>query len=117
MQQPSPSSESQQDVGQPQFTTVLSKRSASALKPVVSYFELFGQSLQDMFEVTTNPDGYVVLAVAENKLAWPLLAPLFNSCAQGFPDELSGIIAFRAQSPARYSAVQLCACRCCCSCV
>ena len=71
-------------------TEPLSSRAARVSKPVVSYFELFSSAAQDVYDAASNPEGSIVLAVAENRLAWGNLAPLFDECAQGFPQQLAG---------------------------
>lgn len=68
----------------------LSTRAAAVSRPGVPYLHFFLTATQDVFDPDTNSNGYVVLAVAENKLAWPLLAPLFNESATEFPGHLAG---------------------------
>ena len=48
----------------------ISARGFVLTKPALSYLEVFLKALGDQYEAATNPDGYVILAVAENKLTY-----------------------------------------------
>ena len=46
----------------------LSRRGSAALKPALPYLGLFVKALADQYDAETNPEGYIALCVAENKL-------------------------------------------------
>lgn len=47
----------------------LSNRGLGAVKPMLPYLKQFLDGLRDLHDPITNPDGYVLLAVAENRLS------------------------------------------------
>ena len=50
-----------------QVSASLSARGKRAVAPAISYFGLAMKALQDQAS-ETNPDGYVVVAISENKI-------------------------------------------------
>eukprot|EP00750_Incisomonas_marina_P017833 INCI2508.2.p1 GENE.INCI2508.2~~INCI2508.2.p1 ORF type:complete len:465 (-),score=82.53 INCI2508.2:1182-2576(-) len=68
----------------------LSSRAEKVSHPAVSYLPLFLEAAGNMFVPESNPDGFIVLAVAENKLAWPNMADIFAEASSTFPPELAG---------------------------
>jgi len=62
------------------MTETLSSRGRRATSPALSYFNLFFEGMEKGLYSTTNLDGYVLLAVAENRLLYESVAlPRFNS--------------------------------------
>lgn len=58
----------------------LSSRGRRATSPALSYFNLFFEGMEKGLYSTTNLDGYILLAVAENRLLYESVAlPRFNS--------------------------------------
>ena len=68
----------------------LSNRAKRVSGPPVPYLDAFEKGLADMYNPDSNPNGYAVLAVAENKTAFKGLVPLFREAAADFPAELAG---------------------------
>ena len=57
--------------------STLSLRGSRAIQPALPYFEKFFRGAASVFDAESNPGGYVLLAVAENKLnVEPLLSKL-----------------------------------------
>eukprot|EP00924_Labyrinthula_sp_SR-Ha-C_P010025 augustus_masked-scaffold_21-processed-gene-5.19-mRNA-1 protein AED:1.00 eAED:1.00 QI:0/0/0/0/1/1/2/0/741 len=48
----------------------INSRGSNTLKPVLSYFKYFEAALQNLYDDKKNPDGYLALLVAENKLLY-----------------------------------------------
>lgn len=51
----------------------LSQRARDDAAPLMSYYDQLLQAWGDAFHPTDNPSGYKIMAVAENKLMWPML--------------------------------------------
>jgi hypothetical protein len=67
----------------------LSERgSVAAVSEVRPDQELYFQALQDRYHISDNPDGSLLMNVAENKLGWPVLkAKIETICREGtLPD-------------------------------
>jgi aspartate/methionine/tyrosine aminotransferase len=56
----------------------LSERGRQATKPMTSYFSDYLKAISDKFDPVENPNGYIPLCVAENKLCEEELQGLFN---------------------------------------
>jgi hypothetical protein len=54
-------------------TPALSQRARDDAAPLISYYEQLLQAWGDAFHPTDNPTGFKIMAVAENKLMWPML--------------------------------------------
>ncbi|NND03360.1 MAG: aminotransferase class I/II-fold pyridoxal phosphate-dependent enzyme [Acidimicrobiia bacterium] len=82
----------------------LSKRALKALAnpPAVEYIRAHHENMADAYDAATNPDGYIGLCIAENKLVWDLLEPKLAECRDlehyslGY-DAMIGSIHFRSQ--------------------
>ena len=84
----------------------LSSRAEKVSHPAVSYLPLFLEAAGNMFVPESNPDGFIVLAVAENKLAWPNMADIFAEASSTFPPELAG--QFRGNTSRKNAQRMLC---------
>ncbi len=81
----------------------LSARAGSLLDntPMPLYLDEHFARVGDAFDAATNPDGYIGLAVAENKLVWDLVRPKLTEPRSNLPhqaicyDEMSGSEVFR----------------------
>ena len=51
----------------------LSQRARDDAAPLISYYDQLLQAWADAFHPTDNPSGFKIMAVAENKLMWPML--------------------------------------------
>ena len=51
----------------------LSQRARDDAAPLMSYYDQLLQAWGDAFHPRDNPTGYKIMAVAENKLVWPML--------------------------------------------
>lgn len=51
-----------------------------ASPPMVEYIQRHFEHVDDSWHADTNPDGYIALCVAENKLVWDLLEPRMAEC-------------------------------------
>jgi aspartate/methionine/tyrosine aminotransferase len=49
-------------------------------RPVPGYIDEHFARVEDRWEADTNPDGYVPMCIAENKLVWDLLEPKMEEC-------------------------------------
>lgn len=72
-----------------------------AQAPMPEYVDVHQARLGDRYDPEANPDGYIGLAVAENKLVWPLLEPRLHAPRAVPPesvayDEMIGSEAFRS---------------------
>jgi aspartate/methionine/tyrosine aminotransferase len=67
------------------------------------YFRTHADRLHDRYDADTNPDGYIGVCVAENKLVWDLLRPKLTAARPNLPheaicyDEMIGSHRFREQ--------------------
>ena len=67
------------------------------------YLHAHFDRLDDHYDAETNPDGYIGVCVAENKLVWDLLRPKFTATRPSLPhdaicyDEMIGSRSFRKQ--------------------
>ena len=81
--------------------STLSSRGRRACQPIAPYFSRFLAALEDQWS-ESNPDGYVLLCVAENKLNWQMWADKAHTHRQLAPDagaysDFSGRPALRQQ--------------------
>lgn len=60
--------------GPPAGTAALSARGRALLSPFPEYLRLAFAAADDPYDATTNPDGYISLSVAENRLSADLVA-------------------------------------------
>jgi len=89
----------------------VSSRGFKAVKPGLSYLDIYIQSLQDAYHPVSNSSGYICLTVAENKLAYEdLMAPKIRECHEilgksavmssdefaPFYNDMKGIMQFRS---------------------
>jgi 1-aminocyclopropane-1-carboxylate synthase len=75
---------------------------------MTSYFEMFIQGTSDLYDATTNPDGYVLLAVAENRLAFPpLLTRITAASASPFDDSTGAYSNMRGRPALRQALASL----------
>ncbi len=51
----------------------LSQRARDDAAPLMSYYDQLLQAWACPFDPVSNPTGFKIMAVAENKLVWPLL--------------------------------------------
>jgi len=51
-------------------------------RPMPAYVDEHFARVADRWDPDTNPDGYVSMCIAENKLAWDLLAPKMAECRE-----------------------------------
>lgn len=58
----------------------LSKRGQKAIQPALSYFGKFLEGSKYLYDRTLRPDGYVLLAVAENRQTFPMMASKLLEC-------------------------------------
>ncbi len=71
--------------------------------PKSEYIHTHLERLDDHYDAETNPDGYIGLCVAENKLVWDLLRPKLTAARPSLPhdaicyDEMIGSRCFREQ--------------------
>jgi len=71
--------------------------------PLPEYIHIHFERLDDHYDAETNPDGYIGLCVAENKLVWDLLRPKLTAARPSLPhdaicyDEMIGSRCFREQ--------------------
>jgi len=71
--------------------------------PLPEYIHTHFERLDDHYDTDTNPDGYIGLCVAENKLVWDLLRPKLTAARPNLPheaicyDEMIGSRRFREQ--------------------
>ena len=70
------------------MTSDLSRRGADLVEnaPLPPYIRVHFERVEDAYDPRTNPDGYLGLAIAENKLVWPLLEPRLTA-ARDVPPE------------------------------
>eukprot|EP00128_Syssomonas_multiformis_P001935 Colp12_sorted_trinity150504_noHs@26412 len=83
------------------MSAFLSDRCLLASKPALSYFEAFNNAFTDLYDERTNPDGNIVLAVAENKNVMPLFKEKIRECRDITDDvvnynSMKGLPRFRA---------------------
>jgi aspartate/methionine/tyrosine aminotransferase len=87
------------------MTPELSARGQGLLDraPMPDYLHAHFDRLDDHYDADTNPDGYIGVCVAENKLVWDLLRPKLTAARPSLPhkaicyDEMIGSRYFREQ--------------------
>jgi histidinol-phosphate/aromatic aminotransferase/cobyric acid decarboxylase-like protein len=52
----------------------LSVRGQRAVTPALPYFDMFFQGMREIWQAESRTDGYILLCVAENRLAFPQMA-------------------------------------------
>eukprot|EP00127_Corallochytrium_limacisporum_P003945 Clim_evm30s155 gene=Clim_evmTU30s155 len=70
----------------PSDDSVLSSRGQRALGDVASYFGKFVEAGADPYHVETSPEGYIIFAVAANKLVWPAFQAKLAEVTKAVPD-------------------------------
>ena len=65
--------------------SLISSRGERLTLPGLPYLAGVLEGFRDPFDIATNPDGVVLLAVAENKLCWDLLKPKIEACFADLP--------------------------------
>eukprot|EP00002_Diphylleia_rotans_P038110 TRINITY_DN8615_c0_g1_i2.p2 TRINITY_DN8615_c0_g1~~TRINITY_DN8615_c0_g1_i2.p2 ORF type:complete len:161 (+),score=35.45 TRINITY_DN8615_c0_g1_i2:57-539(+) len=61
---------------------LLSDRGQELAKPSTGYFAEFGRIVNNRFHHELNPEGYFILAVAENRLSYDLIQQKIKDCRQ-----------------------------------
>lgn len=84
------------------MTHSLSARAEELLDapPLPEYIAAHFERAESAWDAGTNPDGYVAMCVAENKLVWDLLEPRFTDCRELEPysigyNAMTGALPFR----------------------
>lgn len=80
----------------------LSKRATklATTSRLEEYITAHFERVDDLWDAEANPDGYIPMAIAENKLVWDLLRPRFDECRDlehrsiGY-DDMRGSVDFR----------------------